>query len=294
MSKTKILVTGANGQLGQELATLAPTRSQFEITFVGRAALDFTDLEAISHFFANQAFDLVINCAAYTAVDKAENEPELADLINHRAVAALAQAVKKSRAQLIHISTDYVFDGNQNRPYKECDPAAPNTVYGTSKRLGEEAIIAEQTAGIIIRTSWVYSQFGNNFVKTMLRLAAEREHLSVIFDQSGSPTYARELAGALLHICAHPALKTMQGEIFHYSNEGLASWYDFAHAIFSHTHSHCQLQPIETKDYPTPAQRPAYSVLNKQKIKHTFDLPIKHWQDALAQYPFAPLTLPTK
>lgn len=284
MPATSILVTGATGQLGQELVALEQYHPEFSMTFADRKDIDFSQPKTITQFFSDKSFDIVINCAAYTSVDKAESEPELANAINHKAVAALAEAVKKTNGQLIHISTDYVFDGCQHRPYREDDNTAPQTVYGASKRLGEEAIVTAGTRGIIIRTSWVYSQFGNNFVKTMLRLGREREQLKVIFDQVGSPTYAHDLAAALLHICAHPALTTMQGETFHYSNEGVASWYDFAYAIFTHTNIPCQILPIETKDYPTPAQRPHYSLLNKHKIKTTFELPIKHWRCALNDF----------
>lgn len=288
MQSARILVTGANGQLGRELAIQAAKWPQFSLTFVGRDQLDFSRPERIAAFFANQSFDMVINCAAYTAVDKAESEAELADAVNHRAVAALTQAVQASGGHLIHISTDYVFDGCQHRPYVETDSTAPQTVYGLSKRKGEEAFIASGTKGIIIRTSWVYSQYGNNFVKTMLRLGAEREQLKVVFDQIGSPTHAQDLAAAIFHICAHPALANLHGEIFHFSNEGVASWYDFAAAIFAKTAINCTLLPIESRDYPTPARRPHYSLLNKQKIKHTFDLNIQHWHSALKDYPFFP------
>lgn len=285
MRNVSVLITGANGQLGRELAVQTVKWPQFTTTFVGREQLDFSRPENIFAFFANRSFDIVINCAAYTAVDKAEDETELADAVNHRAVAALAQVVRASGGQLIHISTDYVFDGCQHRPYVESDSTAPQTVYGLSKHKGEEAFIAAGAKGIIIRTSWVYSQYGNNFVKTMLRLGAERDQLNVVFDQIGSPTHAQDLAAAIFHICAHPQLDNLHGEIFHFSNEGVASWYDFAAAIFSKAVIGCKLLPIESSDYPTPARRPHYSVLNKQKIKNTFGLDIQHWQSALNGYP---------
>lgn len=285
MRIASVLVTGANGQLGRELAAQANKWPQFAMTYIGREQLDFSQPEKISAFFAGRKFDLVINCAAYTAVDKAESEANLADAINHHAVAALASAVKNFNGKLIHISTDYVFDGCQHRPYVETDPTAPQTVYGISKRKGEEAVVAAGTRGIIIRTSWVYSQYGKNFVKTMLRLGREREQLNVVFDQIGSPTHARDLAEAILHICTHPTLDKLYGEIFHFSNEGVASWYDFATAIFLKTSIQCQVHPVESSEYPTPARRPHYSLLSKKKIKDTFSLDIKHWCVALNDYP---------
>jgi dTDP-4-dehydrorhamnose reductase len=233
-------------------------------------------------FFENQKFDAIINCAAYTAVDKAESEAELADAINHRFVAMLAKIAKRDDSKLIHISTDYVFNGQNHRPYVENDPTDPQGIYGKTKCAGEKAILDVSPKNtIILRTSWVYSAHGNNFVKTMLRLGRERETLSVIFDQVGTPTYARDLASAILDIL--PQINNGKPEIYHYSNEGAASWYDFAAAIFELSDIPCQVNPITTDQYPTPASRPHYSLLNKAKIKNDFNLKIPYWRDSLKE-----------
>lgn len=275
-----ILVTGANGQLGSEIRSIGSLYPEFSFTFTDREMLDLSNLCAIEEFFKGKKFDAIINCAAYTAVDKAESERELADTINHRFVSMLATIAQRDFAKLIHISTDYVFDGKHHRPYIETDPTDPQGVYGKTKCDGENAIlgIAPQNT-IIIRTSWVYSSYGNNFVKTMLRLGKERESLGVIFDQVGTPTYARDLAHAILEIL--PNINNEQPEIYHYSNEGVASWYDFATAIFELSGVTCQVNPITTDQYPTPASRPHYSLLNKTKIKNDFSLSIPHWRDSL-------------
>jgi len=282
----KILVTGANGQLGRELFELTRDNHVDEFLFVGRAELDMESPKQVQNFFNENYFDLVINCAAYTAVDRAESETEIADLVNHQSVAVMAHELKKRNTTLIHISTDYVFDGTSSTPYKESAAKNPQSVYGLSKSLGEQAILESGVTGIVIRTSWVYSCSGNNFVKTMLRLGRERENVSVISDQVGTPTSAHSLAETILLISNHPKLQLFAGECFHYSNEGVASWYDFARAIMLAGDLTCHVVPIETRDYPTPAQRPAYSLLNKTKIKQTFGIEIPHWQDALAQFPF--------
>ncbi|MFA5921267.1 MAG: dTDP-4-dehydrorhamnose reductase [Methylococcaceae bacterium] len=278
-----ILVTGANGQLGSELHQLSGLYSNYTFTFISRNELDLSNSDAIQHWFADKTFDVIINCAAYTAVDKAESEPALAKAINATAVATLARIVKEKNISLIHISTDYVFDGKNFKPYLETDPTDPHGLYGQTKLEGEQAMLAiNPEKSIIIRTSWVYSSFGNNFVKTMLRLGREREELGVIYDQVGSPTSARDLALAILSIIQHPKLSTLQAtEIYHFSNEGVCSWYDFAKAIFELSAIACRVNPIETKDYPTPATRPHYSLLNKAKIKNTFDLTIPYWKDSL-------------
>ena len=296
MSK-RILITGKNGQLGQSLQKQVIQNSKFKIqnslTFVGRDQLDLSDPAAIDAFFADQQFDVIINCAAYTAVDKAESEPELADQINHQAVKHLAHIAKALDAVLIHVSTDYVFDGTQHRPYIETDPTVPNSVYGTTKHKGEQAIQAINPKGCIIRTSWVYSEYGNNFVKTMLRLGQERDHLNVIFDQIGTPTYATDLANAIVTMLnseflmmneeTDQPIQNSTFKIYHYSNEGVCSWYDFAKTIFELSDIECEVSPIETKDYPTPAKRPHYSLMNKAKIKQTFNLTIPYWKDSLGQ-----------
>ncbi|MDX9810607.1 MAG: dTDP-4-dehydrorhamnose reductase [Sulfuricurvum sp.] len=275
-----ILVTGENGQLGSEIKVLSVSYPQYSFTFTDRTTLDLSNLCKIEDFFESKQFDAIINCAAYTAVDKAEDEKELADTVNHRFVSMLAKIAKRDNSKLIHISTDYVFDGNNHRPYIESDPTDPQGVYGMSKRNGEDAILAAAPQNtLIIRTSWVYSSFGSNFVKTMLRLGKERDSLGVIFDQVGTPTYAKDLAKAILDIV--PDIDNRAPEIYHYSNEGVASWYDFAKAIFELSHIGCTLNPITTDQYPTPAKRPHYSLLNKTKIKNDFTITIPYWRDSL-------------
>jgi dTDP-4-dehydrorhamnose reductase len=278
-----ILVTGANGQLGNELLGLSVLYADYRFSFIGRNELDLSNSEAIQTWFLDKSFDVIINCAAYTAVDKAESEQVLARDINTAAVATLAHIAKEKNSSLIHLSTDYVFDGKNFKPYLETDPTDPQGVYGQTKLDGERAMLQINPANsIIIRTSWVYSSFGNNFVKTMLRLGKEREELGVIYDQVGTPTSARDLAQAILSIIQHAHLSTLTStEIYHFSNEGVCSWYDFAKAIFQHSEITCNVKPIETKDYPTPAKRPHYSLLNKAKIKKTFDITIPYWKDSL-------------
>jgi dTDP-4-dehydrorhamnose reductase len=279
---SKILVTGANGQLGSELHAIHTLYPQHDFTFANRATLDLSNLCKLEDYFEDKTFDAIINCAAYTAVDYAESDEDLANTINHRAVSMLAKIAQKKSIALIHISTDYVFDGKNHRPYIETDPTDPQGVYGRTKRDGEDAILSVAPAKtIIIRTSWVYSSFGANFVKTMLRLGKERESLGVIFDQIGTPTYARTLAKAILEIL--PQINNTTPEIYHYSNEGAISWYDFAHAIFELSNIKCHLNPITTDQYPTPAVRPHYSLLNKAKIKEEYNLTIPYWKDSLKE-----------
>jgi len=281
MPKT-ILVTGANGQLGSELQALATAHSEYDFVFTGRRELDLSSSESIKNFFKERQFDVIINCTAYTAVDKAESDEEMAYAINHKAVETLAIIAKEKNISLIHISTDYVFDGSSFKPYIEDEPTNPQSIYGSSKLAGEEALQSiNPENSLIIRTSWVYSSFGNNFVKTMLRLGREREELGVIFDQVGTPTYARDLASAILTII--PQLSNDDVEILHYSNEGVCSWYDFAIAIFEMQSITCHVNPIETKAYPTPATRPHYSLLNKTKIKENYTVTIPYWRDSLRQ-----------
>ena len=278
-----VLVTGSNGQLGSELQQLAPLHPAFNFTFVTRAELDLSSTDAIRAWFAEKHFDVIINCAAYTAVDKAETESDLAFAINATAVETLATIAKSQQCSLIHISTDYVFAGQNFKPYQETDPTDPQGVYGASKLAGEQALLSINPAqSVIIRTAWVYSTVGNNFVKTMLRLGKERDEVGVIYDQVGSPTSAGDLALAIISIVKHPKLQSLTGtEIYHYSNEGVCSWYDFAKAIFNFSGLDCFVKPIETKDYPTPAKRPHYSLLNKAKLKHDFAITIPYWQDSL-------------
>ncbi|MFA6189218.1 MAG: dTDP-4-dehydrorhamnose reductase [Sulfuricurvum sp.] len=279
---SKILVTGENGQLGSELKKLSSSYAQHEFTFVDRNTLDLSNLCKLEDYFDNKTFDVILNCAAYTAVDKAQSENDLADAINHRAVSLLAKIAKKKNISLIHISTDYVFNGQNYRPYLETDPTDPQGIYGRTKRDGENEIYAVSPKNtLIIRTSWVYSSFGNNFLKTMLRLGRERDTLGVIFDQVGTPTYARDLAKVIFEIL--PQLNNESPEIYHYSNEGVASWYDFAQTIFELTNIPCEIKAITTAQYPTPAVRPHYSLLNKNKIKEHFGISIPYWKHSLKE-----------
>lgn len=282
-SPSRLLVIGKNGQLAQSLQKLAPLYPQFSFTFADRSELDLSMPASIHTYFALQPmpFDVVINAAAYTAVDKAESEETLADQINHHAVQQLAEIAQANGSYLLHVSTDYVFDGQGYRPYVETDAVAPQNVYGHSKLLGEQAIQASGCRAAIVRTSWVYSEFGHNFVKTMLRLGKERDQLNVIFDQIGSPTYASDLAQVLLQLAQAQSNQANPCELYHYANEGVCSWYDFAQAIFEISGISCQLGAIETKDYPTPAKRPHYSVMNKGKLKQTLGIRIPHWRTSL-------------
>ena len=274
----KILVTGAHGQLGTELNFLSSLLESDSFTFVDQNNLDITDAVAVNEFISTGNYSAIINCAAYTAVDKAETEKEIAFKVNADGAGNLAKAAKQFHAKFIHFSTDFIFDGTGLVPYTENDKPDPLSVYGASKLAGEERVLADNSAAIIIRTSWVYSSFGNNFVKTILKLCKEREHLNVIFDQIGTPTYARDLAGVVLHIIQQ---KEWKPGIYNYSNEGVASWYDFAVAIRDMAVLKTKILPIETSQYPTPAVRPKYSVLNKKKIKEIFALEIPHWRESL-------------
>lgn len=276
----KTLVTGKDGQLGQSLLALKEEYPFLDMTFVGRNELDLSSALSINNYFKERAFDVIINCAAYTAVDKAESETGQANKINHLAVKQLAEIAKQQECVLIHISTDYVFNGQNYKPYIETDESDPQSVYGDTKLKGELAIKVINPRGCIIRTSWVYSEFGNNFVKTMQRLGSERNLLNVIFDQIGTPTYAGDLANAILKIVSSDT-PDVENETYHFSNEGVCSWYDFAKAIFEESDVECAVNPIETKDYPTPAVRPHYSLMNKSKIKADFDLTIPYWKESL-------------
>ncbi len=274
-----VLVTGSNGQLGSDIKELS-IDYKYNFYFTDRNELDISNPHAITEFVNNNNINTIINCAAYTAVDKAESDIENADKINHLAVKYLAQISKEKNIKLIHISTDYVFDGTNHMPYVETDITNPNGVYGQTKLDGEKAMQEiNPENSIIIRTSWVYSSYGANFVKTMLRLGKEKEQLGVIFDQVGTPTYAGDLAKAILDIISN--IKNGKVEIYNYSNEGVLSWYDFAKEIMHMTKSTCQVNPIETIEYPTPAKRPHYSLLNKSKIKKEFNITIPYWKDSL-------------
>ncbi len=277
MSKT-ILVTGANGQLGNEMRRVAKSSSDRYI-FTDVAELDITDYAAISKLISESGVDVIVNCAAYTNVDKAEDDEALANLLNNTAVGYLAMAAKVSDATLIHISTDYVFDGSAHTPYTEEQATHPIGVYGATKLAGEQSVIESGCNYIIIRTSWLYSQWGGNFVKTMQRLTAERESLSVIFDQIGTPTYAGDLADAINHIITTDQLS--ESGRYHFSNEGVCSWYDFAHAICHKSGNSCKISPIHSDEYPAKVTRPHYSVLDKTEIKKVFGIEIPHWSESL-------------
>ena len=279
-SLRNILITGANGQLGNEMRLVAATDTAREYHFTDVAELDICDQDAVERFVAEHAIDCIVNCAAYTNVNKAEEDVALCDKLNHLAPANLARVAARHGAALIHVSTDYVFNGQHYIPYKEDDDTCPNSVYGATKLAGEQAILALCPDTVIIRTAWLYSTFGNNFVKTMLRLGSERASLGVVFDQIGTPTYARDLARAIQCIVD----KGIVPGIYHYSNEGVCSWYDFTKAIFELGGiTTCALKPLHTDEYPTPAARPHYSVLDKTKIKQTYDVEVPYWMDSLRE-----------
>ncbi len=274
-----ILITGSNGQLASDIKEISKNY-EYSFFFTTKDELDISDTIAIENFLNNNSIDTIINCAAYTAVDKAEEDEINADKINHLAVENLAKLSKEKKIKLVHISTDYVFDGKNHKPYVETDKTAPNGVYGKTKLDGEDAMRAlNPTNSIIIRTSWVYSSYGANFVKTMLRLGKEKEKLGVIFDQVGTPTYAADLAKTILDIL--PKIKNEKVEIYNYSNEGVLSWYDFAKEIMKMAKIDCEINPIESSEYPTPATRPHFSLINKSKIKKDFGITIPYWKDSL-------------
>jgi len=279
MRKRRIIVTGANGQLGKEIQVLSASYPEFDFVFLSRADLPINDVEKVQDFFQNIQPSFCINCAAYTAVDKAESEKEAAFLMNAESVGILASACKKFHCKFIHISTDYVFDGSSSIPLKEDEATNPISVYGESKLKGETLALKENDETVIIRTSWVYSEFGNNFVKTMIRLMNERESINVVNDQIGSPTYAADLADAILSIISSE--KFVPG-VYNYSNEGKISWFDFAIAIKEMIGSNCKVNPIPTSQYPTPAKRPHYSLLDKTKIISVYPLVIRNWKECLA------------
>ena len=279
----KILITGSNGQLGSEIRELASEYENLQCVFKDLPELDICDAEVLNTFIIDQHINAVINCAGYTAVDKAEEEALIAQKVNSEGVLNLANALKKVDGKLIHISTDYVFDGNHSQPYKESDPVSPIGVYGQTKRAGELAVLNSSIDAIVIRTSWLYSGYGNNFVKTMLRLGNKKKSILVVSDQKGTPTYAKDLAKTCLDILSDASSTNLskQGSLYHYSDEGVTSWYNFATAIMEIGNIDCKVIPIETKDYPTQARRPMYSVLDKSKIKSDFKVTIPHWRDSL-------------
>lgn len=274
-----ILVTGSKGQLGLALQAVSSRFPDFTLIPAGREDLDISDADAISAYFSSHDFDAVVNCAAYTEVDKAETEEDAAFLLNFQAPLLLAEAALAKGCTFIHLSTDYVFDGSSSRPYTEEAETSPQTIYGASKLRGEAAVLGTNPAAIVLRTSWLYSPNGTNFALRMQELMKEKESLNVVFDQTGTPTYAPDLAVAIFTILSHPA---PDGGVYHFSNEGVATWYDFAVAIKELTGAACKLQPVTSEQYPTAAMRPAYSVLNKGKIKAAFGLEIPYWKDSLA------------
>ena len=277
-----VLVTGASGQLGQSLQFIASQYTEMQFIFASSQDLDITDEGRVFSFFDKNKINFCINAAAYTAVDKAESDQEKAYLVNVTGPKNLAIACKKNNATLIHISTDFVFDGTANTSYLESDLTNPIGVYGQTKLDGEKEVASNCSKYFIIRTSWVYSQFGNNFMKTMLRLSQDRTELNVVSDQIGTPTNAVDLAKAILEIISNTKQVANYG-IYNFSNEGQCSWYDFAKEIFKINNVNINVNPIPTEAYPTPAKRPKYSVLDKSKIKSTFGIIIKNWQEALAQ-----------
>lgn len=273
-----ILVTGADGQLGSELQEFAKTAAAHQFIFTDRNTLDITDAAAVADAIAINGAQYVINCAAYTAVDRAETDLETAMAINSDGAGILAAACHHAGARFVHVSTDYVFDGNGSSPYREDDPVDPVNAYGKTKQSGEAAVLEANAGSIIIRTSWVYSQFGGNFVKTMMRLMGSRAEVGVVADQYGSPTYAADLAAAIMHII--DGGNWVPG-IYHFSNDGVITWFEFAEAIREMIGSNCTVQPLTTEQYPTPAKRPAYSVMDKTKIQQAFGLALQPWRQSL-------------
>lgn len=275
-----LLITGCNGQLGNEMQALARQHTQYTYFFTDVAELDITDEAAVKQFVNAHEIDCIVNCAAFTAVDKAESSEELCNLLNNVAPGYLAAAVGSRGGSMIQVSTDYVFDGTNCTPYREDEPTCPATVYGRTKLAGEKQVLDHCPQSLVIRTAWLYSTYGNNFVKTMLRLGREKDTLGVIFDQIGTPTYARDLAAAIFAALNQGIVPG----IYHFSNEGVISWYDFTKAIHRLGGiTSCRVRPLHTEEYPTPAARPHYSVLDKTKIKETYKLEIPYWEDSLAE-----------
>ncbi|KAA3633034.1 MAG: dTDP-4-dehydrorhamnose reductase [Bacteroidetes bacterium] len=281
----KILVTGANGQMGSTFASLSEHYPEYDFYFHDKDTLDICNLVAVESWFETHPVDYCINCAAYTAVDKAEADKDLAEAVNVTGVVNLAKVCSKLGIPMIHFSTDYVYHNSSNLPYTESDPTEPKGIYAITKLEGENQLQSIHPKSMVIRTSWVYSNFGHNFVKTMLRLGREREQLTVVYDQIGAPTYAEDLVVAIMHIIDQVSngqldIDKLPG-VYNYSNEGVCSWYDFAIAIFEISGIECEVQPISTEEYPTPASRPPFSVLNKSKFKTTFNQQIPQWREAL-------------
>ena len=280
-----ILITGANGQLGSEIRELSVFYKAVNFIFKDLPDLDICNFDQLQSFIVINNITTVINCAAYTSVDKAEEDKNIAKAVNVDGVSNIVKALQKVNGKLIHISTDYVFDGNYFLPYKESDPVSPTGIYGHTKRAGELAVLNSDIDSIVIRTSWLYSSYGNNFVKTMLRLGSEKESVEVIYDQIGTPTYARDLARTCMEILTgvNSSKISKDGNLYHYSNEGVVSWYDFAISIMEFGEKNCKVKPIQTEDYPSIAKRPNFSVLNKMKIKTDFNINIPYWRDSLKE-----------
>lgn len=274
----RILVTGANGQLGNELRLILTNAAAESIFFTDIAELDLTNAKAVKRYVSDNRISHVVNCAAYTNVDRAETDKELCAEVNVGAVENIAVAAEANGAKVIHISTDYVFDGTAYKPYLETDSVNPISQYGRTKLMGERILTDHAPESIIIRTAWLYSPFGKNFVKTILRLAQEKDEINVVCDQVGTPTYAHDLALAILKILQSG--KWVEG-IYHFTDEGVCSWYDFAKAIVRMSGSRCRVLPVSTAEYPTPAVRPCYSVLDKHRVKATYDIEIPHWEESL-------------
>ena len=275
-----ILITGCNGQLGNEMQLLAKKNPQHQYFFTDVEELDITDAEAIDRFVQDNQVDCIVNCAAYTAVDKAEENEEFCNLLNNIAPGYLAKAIEKRGGYMVQVSTDYVFDGTNHTPYTEEEPTCPNSVYGRTKLAGEKQVLENCKQSMIIRTAWLYSTFGNNFVKTMIRLGQTKPELGVIFDQIGTPTYARDLAAAIFAAINQGIVPG----IYHFSNEGVISWYDFTKAIHRIAGiNDCKVRPLHTEEYPTPAARPHYSVLDKTKIKKIYGIEIPYWEESLRE-----------
>ncbi len=276
--RKKIWVTGANGQLGNEMRFLSVVHPEYDYLFTDVEELDLCNEPAVRAFVPDNQIQVVVNCAAYTAVDKAEDNVEACTRLNRDVVGYLAEAAAANGAALIQLSTDYVFDGTQHLPYTETDPTCPVSVYGKTKLAGEQLALQRCPDAMVIRTAWLYSAFGNNFVKTMIRLGKERDALGVVFDQIGTPTYARDLAGVIFTAIGQGVLPG----VYHFSNEGVCSWYDFAKTIHRLAGiTCCKVNPVHTAEYPAKAPRPAYSVLDKTKIKHTYGIEIPHWEESL-------------
>jgi dTDP-4-dehydrorhamnose reductase len=277
---TTILITGSRGQLGNEMQQAAVQYPAYKFIYTDVAELDICDKAALNSFVKTNEVDVIVNCAAYTAVDKAEEDVELCYKINSEAVRNIGEVAAENNAKVVHVSTDYVFDGTNHVPYSEEQAVCPATVYGKSKLAGEEALLSVCPQSVILRTAWLYSSFGNNFVKTMMKLGTERDSLSVIFDQVGTPTYAADLADAILKLLSH---EVFVPGIYHFSDEGVCSWYDFTKSIHRIAGITCDVKAIETKDYPAKTPRPHYSVLNKAKIKNTYGIAIPHWEESLVR-----------